>query len=537
MQIIKYTLEILIENFLTFVKSFFHELNILTSNILTAHPYLLIISIFLIFLILVFIHDIVQTKHSIKHNFPIIGHLRYLLEIVGPELRQYWVANDKEEMPFTRAERRWVYSTAKGQNNNFGFGTTEQIYEVGYPIIKHSAFPFPDNKKVLINNDSSSIPCLKIIGEYHNRKKLWRPESIVNISAMSYGSLGDRATRALNIGAKLANCYHNTGEGGFTTYHNNGADIVWQLGTGYFGARDENGFSLDKVLQKTENYPKIKMIEIKLSQGAKPGKGGILLGTKVTNQIAEIRGVTKGKDCISPNHHSEFSNVRELISFIEKISNATGLPVGIKSAVGETKFWEELAQSMKETKQGPDFITIDGGEGGTGAAPLTFTDHVSLPFKIGFARVYQIMQKSGLSERITFIGSAKLGFPDRAVFALTMGCDIINIAREALISIGCIQAQKCHTGSCPTGIATQSPWLQKGLNVKDKSQRAARYIKGFRNELLSLAHAAGYEHPSQFNGNDIEISKGMNEFITLKELLGYERDTPKFEGMRSLNFK
>ncbi|MBV6494804.1 MAG: hypothetical protein LDLANPLL_02841 [Turneriella sp.] len=486
------------------------------------------------FFVLVIIRDLIQRKRAIQRNFPLVGHLRYMLEVIGPELRQYWVANDKEEMPFNRAERRWVYTTAKGQNSNFSFGTTEQLYEAGYPIIKHVLFPFPESKATIINNDPTAIPCLKILGETHGRKKAWRPPSIINISAMSFGSLGDRAVTAFNQGARDANAWHSTGEGGFSKYHAHGADVCWQIGTGYFGARDEKGFNLDILAKKAAEYPQIRLIEIKLSQGAKPGKGGILPAAKVTAEIASIRGIPQGKDCISPNFHSEFSNVDEMIAFIERIADATGLPVGIKSAIGELKFWEELARRMHETKKGPDFITIDGGEGGTGAAPLTFTDHVSLPFKTGFSRVYQIFQKEKVSERIAFIGAGKLGFPDRAVVALAMGCDLINIAREAMMAIGCIQAQKCHTGHCPTGITTQNWWLQRGLDVKDKTQRMSRFIKGFRKELLTLAHACGYEHPSQFMGEEIEIGVGLNKFKTLPELLGYQRDPIVFPGMQKL---
>ena len=498
------------------------------------HPVACVFIALGIFLLLVALKDIRQKKRTIQHNFPIVGRLRYMLEVIGPELRQYWVANDKEEMPFNRAERRWVYATAKGQNSNFGFGTTEQLYEGGYPIIKHAVFPFPESKATVINDDPSSIPSLKIIGESHGRAKAWRPQSIINISAMSFGSLGDRAVTALNQGAKLAHCWHNTGEGGFSPYHKSGCDVVWQIGTGYFGARDEKGFSLDKVVEKTSQNPQIRLIEVKLSQGAKPGKGGILPAAKITAEIAAIRGVPMGKDCLSPNFHSEFSNIDEMIGFIEKISQATGLPVGIKSAVGELAFWEELAVRMRETNKGPDFITIDGGEGGTGAAPLTFADHVSLPFKVAFARVYTTFQKEKVSERITFIGSGKLGFPDRAVVALAMGCDLINIAREAMMAIGCIQAQKCHDGHCPAGVATQNWWLQRGLDVDDKTHRTARFIKGFRKELLTLAHACGYEHPLQFTGEDIEISMGMNKYKTLTEVLGYERDKVVFPGMAGL---
>ena len=489
---------------------------------------LILISVFGFFII-VFVRDVTQKRRTILHNFPIVGHLRYFLELIGPELRQYWVANDKEERPFDRSERRWIYSTAKGDNSNFGFGTVELLYDAGYPIIKHKAFPYPESKAHIINNDPSCIPSLKVIGDFNKRKYPYRPYSIINISAMSFGSLGKNAVTALNNGARLAGSYHNTGEGGFSPYHQSGADVMWQIGTGYFGARDANGrFDLNMVKEKVEKHKYIRLIEIKLSQGAKPGKGGILPGKKVNAEIAAIRGVTEGVDCISPNAHNEFSNAKELVAFIEKVAEGTGLPVGIKSAIGHIDFWEELAHEMKTQGKGPDFITIDGAEGGTGAAPLTYADHVSLPFKIGFQRVYTLFQSMGLSERIVWIGSGKLGFPDRAVVAIAMGCDLIHIAREAMLAIGCIQAQKCHTDECPSGIATQNSWLEAGLDPADKAKRTMKFIQGFRKELVSLAHSCGYEHPLQFNGQDIEVSMGMNRFQTLDALLGYKRDPVHF---------
>ena len=476
------------------------------------------------FLLLVIIHDMVQKKHAILRNFPLVGHLRYLLEKIGPELRQYWVANDKEEMPFTRAERSWVYATSKKQNNNFGFGSSELMYDTGYPILKHSAFPTRDKYDAHGNLLTSSMPCAKLIGAAHNRKNSYRPESIVNISAMSFGSLGKNAVAALNLGAKEAHCYHNTGEGGISPYHKLGGDLVWQIGTGYFGARDAEGkFSMEVFKQAIENNPTVKMIEIKLSQGAKPGKGGILPKDKITEEISKIRGIPRDRDCISPNSHSEFTNVSELVEFIESLADISGLPVGIKSAVGESQFWEELATQMKATNQGPDFITIDGGEGGTGAAPLAFADHVSLPFKIGFKRVYTIFKNHDLINDITWIGSSKLGFPDRAVVAFAMGCDLINIARESMLSIGCIQAQQCHTGHCPSGVATHNAWLIRGVDVPTKSKRAAQFLKGLRKEILQLTYACGYTHPCQFTGQDIEISSGVNLFDPLEKIIGYEK--------------
>lgn len=500
---------------------------------IASHPAWFVVILIVVFLLLIAIRDIfLQKRHTIKHNFPVVGNLRYILESIGPELRQYWVANDKEEMPFNRAERRWVYATSKGQNNTFGFGTTELLYGTGYPILKHNTFPFPESKAQYPGADPTAIPCLKVIGEFNKRKRPYRPTSVVNISAMSFGSLGYRAVSAMNIGAKDAGCYHNTGEGGISRYHDHGADLVWQLGTAYFGARDKNGnFDLAQAVDKVQRY-NVRAIEIKLSQGAKPGKGGILPAAKVSKEIAEIRSIPAGVSCISPNAHSAFGTVDEMIDFIERLADATGIPVGIKSAIGDLTFWHDLAKRMIDRGEGPDFITIDGGEGGTGAAPLTFADHVSLPFKIGFARVYQIFQQAGIVDRIVWNGSAKLGFPDRAVVAFAMGCDMIGVAREAMFAVGCIQAQKCHSDHCPTGVATQNQWLQAGLNIEDKAKRTAQYIKGFRKELLALAHAAGYEHPCQFKGTDIEFSAGINKFSTLDEVMGYVKTPVPFTSMK-----
>jgi glutamate synthase (ferredoxin) len=485
-----------------------------------------ILWLLLALLVILFLHNIFQKRFPILHNYPIIAQIRFMLIKIGPQLRQYIIANDREELPFSRDERNWIERSALGEDNYFGFGTDDLIYGVGYPIIRNAAIPHGDIPFIGSEKDIPvSIPCLKIMGAFHQRKKPYQPSSIINISGMSYGALGANATMSMALGAKGAGCYVNIGEGGLAPYHvKTDADIIFQVGTGYFGCCDEQGsFSLERLVHLCERYPQIRAIEIKLSQGAKPGKGGVLPAEKVTEEIAAIRGVPPHKDCISPNHHKEFSTPGELIDFVERIAAATGLPVGIKAAIGKTEFYEALAIEMKNTGKGIDFFSVDGGEGGTGAAPLTFADHVSLPFKLGFMRIYQIFLKQQLCERVVFIGSGKLGFPDRAVVALALGCDLLNIAREAMISIGCIQAKKCHTGYCPTGIATHNKWLQAGLHPEIAGKQLVNYIQMFRNEIAALAHSAGYDHPSKFTMDDIEVSAGPNVFKTLKELYGYDK--------------
>ena len=479
----------------------------------------------LVLLVLVFIYDITQRKSAILRNFPVVGHLRYWLIEIGPELRQYIVAHNREEAPFNRLEREWIYHSADRQNNYFGFGTDDELYGIGYPVIKHAVFGHVACAATgNVKGTHYDVPCAKVIGEGHGRKKPYRPPSIINISAMSFGSLGQNAISALNLGAAKANCFHNTGEGGVSKYHRLGADVCWQIGTGYFGARAGDGtFCLDTLKKTVNEYDKIRMIEIKLSQGAKPGKGGVLPGAKVTAEIAEARGVPIGKDVLSPSTHSAFCDVDELLDFCEKVAEASGLPVGVKAAVGQLEEWHELAAKMKAKGKGPDFITIDGGEGGTGAAPLTFADHVSLPYKLGFSRVYQIFLEHGLTDDIAFIGSGKLGFPDRAIVAVAMGADIINVAREAMLAIGCIQAQKCHTGGCPTGVATHSAWYQRGLDPEVNAERFAGYLEAFRGELMGVTYAAGYTHPGMFTPHDVEISAGPNVFKPLYDVFGYDK--------------
>ena len=491
----------------------------------------------LIVLALVAMRDIfLQKKHTISHNFPIIGHLRYLFEKIGPEIRQYFVANNREELPFNRIERGWIYASAKKENNYEGFGTDRDIYAIQHIFINNAMMPYklPENHPNKM--DHCFLPCAKVMGQYNNRQKPYRPASIINVSAMSFGSLSAKAIESLNKGVKIAGAYHNTGEGGLSPYHSHGGDVIFQIGTGYFGVRTKDGdFSLEKLLQLVNENPFVKAIEIKLSQGAKPGKGGVLPAAKITAEIARIRHVEIGKDVMSPPNHTAFSNVAEMVDFIELIAEKTGLPVGIKAAIGKLEQWEELADIMKATGKGPDFITVDGGEGGTGAAPPSFADHVSLPWVYGFSDLYKLFKQKGLSEHIVFIASGKLGFPAKAAMAFAMGADCINVAREAMMSIGCIQAQVCHTNRCPSGVATQNKFLQNGIDPTLKSQRLAQYFKTFRKEFIEITHAAGYEHPCQFNMKDVDVNvDDRNLSQELNATYKYEKTPVPFKSMQDL---
>ena len=479
-------------------------------------------------------YDLLQRRRAILRNFPIVGHLRYALEAFGPELRQYIVTSNNEERPFSRDQRRWIAASSEGRPNVFGFGTDDEMEAVeSLLIIKHSPFPAPEPPAGAPGaGPTFSVPAAKVLGAAHGRRHAFRPASPVNVSGMSFGALSPVAIEALNRGAALAGCMQNTGEGGISPAHRHGGELVFQIGTGYFGCRDERGrFSLARLRERVAEAP-VRAIEIKLSQGAKPGLGGLLPGVKVTPEIAACRGVPAGVDCVSPPRHSEFSDVDGLIEFVERIAADLGLPVGIKSAVGEGEFWQTLAERMASSGGGPDFVTIDGGEGGTGAAPLSFSDHVALPFKLGFSRVYGTFAREGLAEDVVFVGSGRLGFPDSALFAFALGCDLISVGREAMMAIGCIQAQRCHTGRCPTGVATQSPWLMHGLDPDLKSSRAANYLVAFRAELLALARSCGVPHPALVTPEHIEIVSERYGSAPLAEVFGYAPDWPLLSAER-----
>lgn len=479
--------------------------------------WLLVLIALVLIVVGVAIHDLAQKSDPILRTFPVVGHFRKLISRAGPKLRQYVVAANDEERPFSRDQRRWVRDTSTGQGAYFGFGTDSVIDRDSHLIVKHSAFP--DSSPI---GDQARLPAAKVVGEWRGRSARFRPDSVVFVSAMSFGSLSGPAVAAINRGCEITGALHNTGEGGIADHHRHGGDLIFQLGTGYFGCRNSDGtFSLDRMAETVASAP-VKMVEIKLSQGAKPGLGGVLPANKVTPEIAAARGLPVGQTVISPNKHSAFSDVDGLIDMVEAIADRTGLPVGIKSAVGQQDFWDLLATRMAARGEGPDVIAVDGGEGGTGAAPLVFSDHVSLPFRSGFSRAYRPFVAADLHTKVVFAGSGRLGFPAEALLAFGLGVDMVGVAREAMLALGCIQAQRCHDGHCPTGITTHNRWLTRGLDPTDKAAKLANYLTGFRAELLKLSHACGVIHPALVTAEMIELVESPHKAATATELFGVD---------------
>lgn len=468
-----------------------------------------------VFFLFIAIHDNLQRKHTIRAIYPIIGWFRWVCELIGDKIYQYFIENRTEGKPFSKDDRAYIHASSKKENNNTGFGSNADFDAPGHLFILPSMFPLRYDIKA-----SKQLKCKKIVGK--KRRKPYQPGSIINISGMSYGALSKTAVEAMNKGALIAGCYHTTGEGGFSPYHDNGADVVFQFGTGYSGVQKDGLFSMEKLKQLVEDHSCIKMIEVKLSQGAKPGAWSILPKSKMTPEIAAIRGLEPGQDSVSPGYHTAFSNVTELVNFIEDIASETGLPVGIKCAVGKLAEWYELAHMMQTTGRGPDYIVIDGGEGGTGSAKKSMTDHMGLPFTQAFTRVYKIFQQFGIEKNITWVGSGKLGFPEKVIKAMSLGCDMINIGREVMLSIGCIQSHLCHTNHCPSGVATQAEWRYKKLDPTLKSHRCANFIIELRKNITEMSASSAYGHPSEYTSEDLEINTGDEKvMVTLKEAYGY----------------
>ncbi len=431
--------------------------------------------------------DMTQTRQAVRRNFPVIGHGRYLLEKIRPEINQYFVESNNDGKPFSRNDRSVVYQRAKGELDTLPFGTQRDVYAPGYEWINHSLAPrTPDHttERVLVGGPACTKPY---------------SASIFNVSAMSYGSLSKNAVLALNTGAKMGGFAHNTGEGGLSPYHlDPGGDLIWQIGTGYFSCRDKQGrFNLDEFAKRA-TLPNVKMIEIKLSQGAKPGHGGILPAKKLTPEIIAIRGVEPGKDVISPPAHTAFSTPAELIRFVQQLREASGgKPVGFKLCVGKRREFLGIVKAMLASGVTPDFITVDGGEGGTGAAPLEFSDSVGTPLNEGLSFVHNALIGAGLRDRIRVIASAKVNTGFQIATKVALGADMCNAARAMMFAIGCIQALRCNSNQCPTGVATQDPELVGGLHVGDKSTRVARYHRETVKSFFEVLGAAGFTRPSE----------------------------------------
>lgn len=454
------------------------------------------------------LYDLNQTKHAVRRNYPIIGNLRYFFESIRPELRQYFFEDDSQETPFSRDTRAMVYQRAKQQMDKRAFGTHMDVYNDHYEWINHSLAP-------------------KHIKDANFRIKVGGPAclqrvdlSVLNISAMSFGSLSANAILALNEGAKIGGFAHDTGEGGISAYHlRPGGDLIWNIGSGYFGCRDDAGHFSDKAFEANAKRPEVKMIEIKLSQGAKPGHGGILPGGKVTPEIAAARGVPVGKDCNSPSAHSAFDTPIGLMMFIDRLRRLSGgKPIGFKMCIGHPWEWFAIAKAMMETDIKPDFIVIDGAEGGTGAAPVEFADHVGTPLREGLRLVHNTLVGLGIRDQIKLGASGKIVSAFDMTRAFALGADWCNSARAFMFAIGCIQAQQCHSGKCPTGVATQDTARQRALVVQDKAPRVAHFHQNTLKSLAELIGAAGLSHPNELKTQHIACRTTTNH-VTLMSTL------------------
>ena len=438
------------------------------------------------------VRDTRQTRHSVLRNYPVIGHLRFLLEFIRPEMRQYFIEGDNEAAPFSRQQRSLVYQRAKGDSDKRPFGTQMNVSSVGYEWINHSLLP-----SVVEGHDFRVL-----IGA--GRAQPYSA-SIFNISAMSFGSLSGNAILALNAGAKRGNFAHDTGEGSISRYHRqNGGDLIWEVGSGYFGCCDDKGSFSEERYTANAKDPQVKMIEIKLSQGAKPGHGGVLPGPKVTLEIAAARGVVPWVDCISPASHSAFSTPIEMMHFIERLRGLSGgKPTGFKLCIGHPWEWFAIAKAMLATGITPDFIVVDGAEGGTGAAPLEFTDHVGAPLQEGLLLVHNTLVGLNLRDKIRIGCAGKVVSAFDIARMLALGADWCNAARGFMFALGCIQSQTCHTGKCPTGVTTQDPQREKALYVPTKAERVYHFHQHTLMALKELVQAAGLDHPSAIDASHI----------------------------------
>ncbi|WP_372366717.1 FMN-binding glutamate synthase family protein [Candidatus Uabimicrobium sp. HlEnr_7] len=477
-------------------------------------PWFLWSLVVLLPVIAVGVKDMLQTKHAILKNFPIAGHFRYWLEMVRPEINQYFIESNKDGVPFSREQRSLVYQRAKKQLDTLPFGTQSDVYEVGYEWVNHS----------IMAKEYNGEDFRVVIGEGNCSKPY--SASIFNIGAMSYGALSKTAVLSLNAGAKIGNFAHNTGEGGISPYHSEyGGDLIWQIGTGYFGCRTQDGNFCAELFQKNSQQHSVKMIEIKLSQGAKPGHGGILPAAKVTEEISKIRNVPMGTDVLSPPGHKAFSTPIQLLQFVQKLRDLSdGKPVGFKLCIGRKSEFLAICKAMIESKIVPDFITVDGGEGGTGAAPLEFSNHIGSPLREAQIFVHNALVGFSLRDKIKLIVSGKIISGFDIVSRIALGADLCYSARGMMLSLGCIQALRCNSNDCPSGVATQKARFYKGIVVEDKKQRVANYHKGTVHGVGEILGAMGLSSPNELKPHHLMRRLNFNEVRHYGELYDYLKD-------------
>ena len=458
-----------------------------------------------------FVADIAQTHDAIRRNYPVIGRFRHLFSTLGEFFRQYFFAMDREEMPFNRAEREWVYGSAGGHDNTQAFGSTRNLTPVGTVIFVNCPFP-------TLDEEASPAPAI-VIGPHTPNP--YETQSIINVSGMSYGAISRPAVRALSHGAKLANCWLNTGEGALSPYHlEGGCDVVFQMGTAKYGVRDVDGGLDAAKLRQVAAHEQVRMFELKMSQGAKPGKGGILPGGKVTDEIAAIRGIPAGRDSISPNRHPEIDSVPELLDMIARIRDVAEKPVGFKTVVGAYGWLAQMCEEIhrRGPEHAPDFITIDSGDGGTGAAPMPLMDNVGLPIKEALPMVVDIVTRYGLKERVKIVASGKLITPAEVAWAYCAGADVVVSARGFMFALGCIQAMKCNKNTCPTGITTHDRRLQRGLDPEEKAVRVMNFVGKIRYGVGVIAHSCGVPHPRALSRHHCRIVQDTGRSVPLDEL-------------------
>ena len=473
---------------------------------------LLVFGVSLLVIVVVYLIDKTQTTQTIRRNYPVVGRFRYLFEHLGGFFRQYFFAMDREELPFNRAERSWVYRAAKDVDTTIAFGSTRSLNQEGGAMFLNSAFP-------TLSEDVAE-PQPITIGEI-SCKRPYTTKSIINVSGMSYGSISSPAIRALSNGAREAGVWMNTGEGGLSPYHlEGGCDIVYQIGTAKYGVRNEDGTLSDDKLREVSGHEQVRMFEIKMSQGAKPGKGGILPAIKVTEEISRIRGIPVGTDSISPNGHEDIKSVGDLLDMIHRIREVTGKPVGFKMVVGQLEFFDDLFQEVHKRgiKSAPDFITIDSADGGTGAAPQPLMDYMGMPLQESLPLIVNALHTYGLRQRIRIISSGKLITPGKVAWALAMGADFVTSARGFMFALGCIQAMQCNKNTCPTGIATHNKDLQRGLVPEDKAVRVANFANKVVYGVGLIAHSCGVTEPRQLERKHIRVIENGGRSTSLAEV-------------------